>query len=437
MISTSYLQNRNGKYHLRVRIPSDLSSLLPQTEIVKSLKTTNMKIAKVSSLPYLQGISQTFSLLRSSFITPDQAQKRLESLLERRERKPTAALNVSLQVSESSPTAPPAATLSTVITSYLSDKEHGWSDKTKMESKGVYRLLKDLLGDVPTDSIDRGKVRGLRDNLLKLPANVYKIHPDHSPLEVLQLIDEGKLLAVPMSLTTVNKHISYLSSLMIHCMNEGLRKDNPASSMKIKQKRRADEERKAYDIEDIQKLSKALPRDKNKPERLWVPLICMLSGMRLEEACQLYKEDIVRVGDVWCFDVNDSKDKKLKNQSSKRIIPIHPYLLSQGLLDHVSECSEDGRLWDNLKWCKVSGYSNSVGKWYQRFNRDHVTQDKLKTFHSLRHAFADCLKQQGIQKELISELMGHSQDSITMSRYGKRYKPEVLLEVVMKVDYGR
>jgi hypothetical protein len=32
--------------------------------------------------------------------------------------------------------------------------------------------------------------------------------------------------------------------------------------------------------------------------------------------------------------------------------------------------------------------------------------------------------------------MGHSSDSITMSRYGKRYKVEVLHEVVNKIDYG-
>ena len=32
--------------------------------------------------------------------------------------------------------------------------------------------------------------------------------------------------------------------------------------------------------------------------------------------------------------------------------------------------------------------------------------------------------------------MGHTSDSITMSRYGKRCKPEVLLEVIKKIDYG-
>jgi len=430
MLST-YLKNRNGHYHLRCRVPADLSSCFPQSEIVKSLKTTNLKTARDSSLPYIQGINQVFSLLRSGYITREQATERLCGLTgSKRIAMPHKSVGVVQRVRRAS------VKLSKVISTYTADKDQEWTAKTKMESKGVFRILVDLMGDVPIDSIDRTKVRELRDNLLKLPPNVYKVHPKLSPLEVLALVGCGQLTASPMSLTTVNKHISYLSSLMLHCVREGLRKDNPASGMKIKQKRRPDEERKAYELDDIKRIAENLPRPQSKPERLWVPIICMLSGMRLEEACQLYKEDIVKVDDIYCFDVNDSKDKKLKNLSSKRIIPVHPSLIAMGLLDHVDRCEDGGRLWSNFKWCKVSGYSNSLGKWYQRFNREYVTQDKLKTFHSLRHLFADTLKQQSVQKELISELMGHTQESITMSRYGKRYKPEVLLEVVQKVDYG-
>jgi integrase len=121
--------------------------------------------------------------------------------------------------------------------------------------------------------------------------------------------------------------------------------------------------------------------------------------------------------------------------SSKRIVPVHPRLLELGFLGYVSKCSEEGRLWDNLTWCKVNGYSNSLGKWYQRFNRKNVTDDPLKTFHSFRHTFADTLKQLGVQESMISELMGHANDSITTGRYGKRYQSKVLLEAVSMICY--
>ena len=32
--------------------------------------------------------------------------------------------------------------------------------------------------------------------------------------------------------------------------------------------------------------------------------------------------------------------------------------------------------------------------------------------------------------------MGHAHDSIAMGRYGKRYQPKVLLDALVKLDYG-
>ena len=81
---SSYLISRNGHYHLRVRTPLDLIGIIPQAEITRSLKTTDLRKAKATALPYLQGISQTVTLLRSKFITPEQAQKSLCNLLGRK-----------------------------------------------------------------------------------------------------------------------------------------------------------------------------------------------------------------------------------------------------------------------------------------------------------------------------------------------------------------
>ena len=37
---------------------------------------------------------------------------------------------------------------------------------------------------------------------------------------------------------------------------------------------------------------------------------------------------------------------------------------------------------------------------------------------------------------MISENIGHANESMTMSRDGKRYQPKVLLEAMMLLDYG-
>jgi integrase len=159
----------------------------------------------------------------------------------------------------------------------------------------------------------------------------------------------------------------------------------------------------------------------------------------LNEICQLYVDDIIKFDDLWCISINDEKDKRLKNVASKRIIPVHPALVELGLMEYVESLKTENspRLWMNLEWTDLTGYGNSFCKWYQRYNRIHVTADPKKVFHSMRHTLADTLKQAGVQETVIAELVGHSNaGSMTMGRYGKRYQPKVLLEALEKLDYG-
>lgn len=335
MLSSSYLQVRNGYYHFRLRTPKDLLGIIHHRELTKSLKTTDLKTARVSAIPFLQGVRQTVSFLRSRIITPEQAHNSLVSLFN---YKPKAVFSIPEKTLQKANME--SVSLSGVVKSFVSDREKGWTPKTKMETLGVFRIITDLLGEkTPVTSIDRPLVRDFREMLLKLPPNVYKVYPKLTPLEVIKQVEEGKLQAVPMSITSVNKHISRLSTLMQFSIKDGHRLDNPASDMNLKEKRRQDEERKAYDREDLQRIIKKLPQDIKTPERYWVPLVCMFSGMRLDEACQLYREDIKRVDDIWCLDINDSKDKKLKNTSSRRVIPVHPKLIDLGFVDYVESCT--------------------------------------------------------------------------------------------------
>jgi hypothetical protein len=161
--------------------------------------------------------------------------------------------------------------------------------------------------------------------------------------------------------------------------------------------------------------------------------------MRLNEICQLYISDVIKLDDIWCFSINNEKDKRTKNEASERVIPIHPILIKLGLLEYVEQLQEQKvpRLWMNLTWMDIHGYSNGFGKWYQRFNRDYVSKDPLKVFHSMRHLMTDTLKQAGELETVIAELIGHSNGgSETMGRYGKRYQPKILLEALNKLDYG-
>jgi integrase len=323
--------------------------------------------------------------------------------------------------------------LSMMIKNYTADKQVEWTDKTKMEVAGVFKVLLCMLGDIDVCSITKPMVVELRSNLLKLPPNVFKKYPGKSIKEILA-IDS----ITPMSIKSVNKHIARLGALLRYCTDENVISKNTASGLKISQKKKVSEERSAYSTEDIGKIVGSLPNDSKRPERFWIPLIGLYSGMRLNEICQLFVEDIQQIDGIWCFNINDAGDKRLKNVASERVVPIHPYLLKLGLLEYVRslEATKILRLWMSLTWTRINGYGNSFCNWFQRFNREYVTGDPLKVFHSMRHTVADTLKQAAIPEVVISEIMGHAHNSITTGRYGKRYQPKVLLEALMKLGYG-
>ncbi len=426
---TSYLRLRNGHYYLRLRTPVDLLDTIQEPEILKSLRTKDRKSARIAASCLLPGILQVFTLVRTGFISQEQSTERLNALLGR--NRTGIARQTNPQTVK--PTAPPSPLLSQMISEYIKDKQSGWTGKTLLEYQGYFKLLQDVLGDKTIAEINREEVRKLRDTLCLLPAHLYKRHPGKTITEVLKMDN-----ITPMSTTTVNKLLTLFGSIMLHCVKEGHLRDNPAEGLKIQKKKRPDEERKVYTPDDIKKIVAALPSPADKPERHWIPLIGMFSGMRLGELCGLHLEDVKQIDGIWCFDVNGEDDKRLKTLSSKRVIPLHPSLVQLGFLDFVDTMKEKGhpRMWPNLKRRGTDGYCHAIGKWFQRFNRQYVTSDQLKTFHSLRHTFADTLKQAGVQEALISELMGHANASITTGRYGKRYRPQRLLEAVCKLNYA-
>lgn len=412
---SSHVFVRNGIYYYRADIPSDLKHYFHSTEIKQSLKTKDSKNAKVIAVSLEYKVQQTFCMIRSGMLPEDVIQ----------------GLVIELQPSKTPKTR--GKLLSGLVDDYVEGNESKWTYKTKLEVIGCLRLVVDVIGDLEVKAIHKQTVHDFKGKLMKLPANMYKCYPNKTIQEILMLPD-----IKPMSVNSVNKHIMRLNALLAYAVKEGILTVNCAQGMMLSDKRRTDEQRKAYSVDELQSIVNNLLREQTRLERYWIPMIAMYSGLRLDEICQLYTDDVQQLDGVWCFNINDSKDKKLKNDASKRVVPIHPVLISCGLIKYVESVQKEDipRLWMNLSWREADGYSNSFGNWYRRFNREYITQDSCKVFHSFRHTVTDTLKQAGELETVIAELVGHSNGgSETMGRYGKRYQPKVLLEALKKLDY--
>jgi integrase len=160
--------------------------------------------------------------------------------------------------------------------------------------------------------------------------------------------------------------------------------------------------------------SKQFPVD--EPHKFWIPRIAMFTGARLNEICSLYLEDIHEVDGVLCFDINTNhEDRKVKTETSERTIPVHPTLIEIGILRYVEAMKKEGhqRLFPQLSYDKSNHYGGALGKWWGKYSRLHVTKDKQKVFHSFRRDVADELKQNGVDRGVIEELLGHKDQSMS------------------------
>lgn len=103
--------------------------------------------------------------------------------------------------------------------------------------------------------------------------------------------------------------------------------------------------------------------------------------------------------------------RTLKNDSSRRQIPIHQSLIDLGFLG-LAEKSE-GVLFPLLKSAGHRQLTASWSQWFGRYLRQEIgLADKRKTFHSFRHTFKDLCREAGVPKNIHDRLTGHKSSDV-------------------------
>lgn len=435
----SFLKKVNNVYYYWRRIPSDIANMHNSDKVNKShikhtLKERKKQRAQVKAAIITIWLDKYFSLLRTGCYTEHELEKVLSSapidifcIKKNAKQKKVKACENILELYQ--------------LYEVEKLRSNSWREKTKKDQQQMIRLLVELIGGNKTiNRINRRELLQVRESICKLPPNLMKVKKfkGKSLTEVLSMEDYS-----PMSSTRSYRIISHLRTFFLWAFTHGFIETDISSGLMLTKKRkiRQNEERKAYSNDDLAKLFTTEVFKGNttldRPENFFIPIIAMHTGMRLNEICQLYVEDIMEKDGIHYFSINDLKDKKVKNPQSIRLVPIHPTLIDIGLLEYVAKIRNAGfpRLWMKLTY-REDSYAKQFSSFFQRLNRKYITQDKKKVFHSFRHGFTSQLKEKGARSEIISELLGHSHGSITLDRYGKAYTLSTLKEVVDILDYS-
>lgn len=83
----------------------------------------------------------------------------------------------------------------------------------------------------------------------------------------------------------------------------------------------------------------------NRDAIYWVPLVMITMGVRPEEILQAAIPDVVRRDGILCLFVGDEEDAVLKNEQSRRVLPIPQTLLDLGFREWVVAKRKSGETW--------------------------------------------------------------------------------------------
>jgi integrase len=437
----SYLVRNPHSYCFRMIVPKDLRHIVGKQEVRLSLKTGFLSVGKSRARLMAGLIQQLFGNIRSNR-TAYRKQK-IDSRIR-------SFLSLVLEGSTSYQTLDPLNDVSTsgsgprlklLVEEYFEEnlRSNRWSPRTVREYRNCFRVLLFYFGDVSIGHLNYKTLREYKRFLLRIPANFSKMekYSNLSPAQLMETNSDSRL-----SVSAVSKYLWTLKSFFTYALKSGYVEANFASGLQLPPQIRADEQRSIFTPEDLEKLfhsDQYIKGTHRHPYQFWLPLLGLYTGCRIEELCQLHVEDVREVDDLWVLDINDSGERRLKNKSSRRLVPLHSALTDQFSFPAYVEGQRSKpveRVFPELRRVQHC-FSHGPSKWFGRYKRQCgiVSPPGVKTFHSFRHTLVTHLKQKQVPEIYISELVGHSIGG-ELSRYGKRYEPGMLYKnVILKIDY--
>jgi integrase len=277
-------------------------------------------------------------------------------------------------------------------------KENARAERTDSQIKSeLDRFLESIGGDKPIGSITKAECRRYKEEML----HRRKIGP-----------------------ATVIKHLSNLGGIFKWSAAQGFipagEGSNPCQGLapsKKQAKKVAKERRPFSDAELVQVFgSKDFIRERDKnPARYWLPLLCLFTGARREEIGQLAVCDVQEEQGIPFIRINDDAklEQSLKNEGSRRRVPVHSSLVKLGFLDYVKKIKEGKhvRLFPTLTR-GANGWSDPVGKAFGRLVTKVGLTDPALCLHSLRHGTLTKLHSSGCPANIAQIIAGHSDGNV-------------------------
>jgi integrase len=308
-------------------------------------------------------------------------------------------------------------------------------------------------GDHPVSHYQRKDLAKFYDLLRGLPA-LYSKNKEWAGLSVGDIVEHSKGSDHPrLTMKTIKRHFSALGRLFTYLKRRGeYVGENPAHGFEFPGKGRARDKRKMWEGEALRKLfvspvwtgclseaRRSTPGSQIiKDEKYWLPILGLFHGNRLEEFAQLRRSDVRCEGGIWFLDINDEGTKQIKNEQSKRRVPIHPKVQQLGFLEYVQKVTTtpQDQVFPQLR---PGGPDRKLGfsftKWWTRYRKDIGVYERGLDYHSFRGGVTTKLAAAGVSLDVRNELLGHEGTSVDERVYQKGLPLDVLADAIARVKW--
>lgn len=346
------------------------------------------------------------------------------------------------------------------LASELCEPFHSWrigrglKAQTCHQDRTTLRLFLEIAGDLPVSTYTRRHISDFIATLRRLPRTYGKSTGDKAR-SVEDLIAVADFNSAPrLSERTLERHCNVIRQFLRFAYDQAeIAKEQLSIAEGFSFKAAmARTQRKQWEDEELIKLfsspiwSGMKGRDRRsvpgpvieRDAYFWLPLLGIYHGNRLEECAQLLRGDIRQADDIWCMRITDEGEgQQLKNEPSRRVVPIHPILLRMGFIDYVRSVApaENDPIFPDLP---PSGPDKKRGFMFtKRFSwyRQKIGVKKGRDYHSFRHNVTTQLLNNGIPQHLVDQITGHVSAGETVGRYYKGAPIKLLADAIGTIQW--
>lgn len=402
------VKTQNGYFKIRLRVYPRLIPFLNRLEINKSLKTKCKTQAKLKASIFLHEY-QSLKLYSDLRQTTKEQMKELCDEFVVNTLGQTKTYNKRINKTKNT-----YSQLIKDFCEYYNSKPIG-KDTQQAVTSFLQTVFIHLIE--PSSRIEDTTLNDLikvKDIIMELPSRNYKEYKDKS---IKQLIKMKIPSEHKLSISRVKAYVKFIKRFFKYCQSHQIITYNPAEFITVTSSVAPADEREPFSLEEMQSFFNKVDSIENENKKA-IYYTLAYTGMRISE---IWKATIKEKDGVYYFDLTDKK-LKLKTKSSYRIIPLHKALIDNGVHLKLPEAIKEFK-------------SSSISHYFSDYIKSEITSNDKKVMYSLRHTFATQLKYAEVNPLVISELLGHSHEGMTMGRYASRYPLETLKLTLDKLYY--